>query len=843
VGLLRDTRGAQIVEYLMLVGLIALTVLLGYRSYSAATTDTTTGQAACVDALSCGQSPGNGGPTAGEAETGTTTAAVATPSGAQPATAPATPSPSGGGSGDGGKSIWRRGFDVGKGFVLGAWDTVTGIVHVVTHPVETAKGLWTAVTNPVQTAKAIKEAVVTAWNDNPEEFIGRALFEIVSIPVAVGKASKLKYANAARSAGEAGKVANTADNIADAAKIADKAESAADVIKAEGVFGATQRTMADAVGGFCFVAGTMVLTESGLRPIERVAVGDLVVARDERTGETGLRRVAHTFVRHQRQVLSLQLTAADGTIETIGVTPEHPFFVAGRGWIGAGELALGVEVQSQDGRPLRVESLTQLADVATVYNFEVEQAHTYFVGATGAWVHNDCRANIKGLRLQQLTDDIKHGKFPKNMTPDELKQVQANALRTAERTFTNQFGDDTRLLDAVRAKKGAFDDALKKVDDSIVKGRPLTQQQLDSLRVMLRTFQGTDAGDVALRGAVLEKLGKMGRAKDIDDILPLVRKPPTSADLYNGLESIHGILHRAGSPQLRGAKHLSSDTKALLGKSALSEAERARVIEDVMRHGEIASVKKHVGGNMNEVYFVTYKDKVALADGSRVPVRAVFKPEKTYVGKEKPFFTREVSAYEFDRDFAKTGTVPPTVEGVLAGKNVPQGTGSLQYMIPGAEPLGKDAVHLNPKFKPFLESAEGQKQMGEIRTLLYTLNDPDKLPNPGGFKSPNYGNIMAVPDAKNPGKYRLYMIDNGGGQGALGTKVTKDILPSTPSKAADNLSHTDPGSIERALEPLVGEKDAADIARRSSQVRKPRRRTTRRRIRRAAGRGAARASA
>jgi len=38
----------------------------------------------------------------------------------------------------------------------------------------------------------------------------------------------------------------------------------------------------------------------------------------------------------------------------------------------------------------RIGGGTWIAGEQLVYNFEVEGAHTYFVGETGAWVHNSC---------------------------------------------------------------------------------------------------------------------------------------------------------------------------------------------------------------------------------------------------------------------------------------------------------------------------------------------------------------------------------------------------------------------------------------------------------------------
>lgn len=840
-----DQRGASLLEYLALVGLIALVAFAGVRLFGQRAKAKSDAQAACVSSLECGGTGAAGSSSdvavpsrtqkiaeAAQASTGAQPAEVATPTGSGAPEALPPPPPAARKD----KSLLEGALDVGKGFVVdGVWGTVTGLWQVVTHPVDTAQGLWTVVTHPVQTGTAIKDAVVKAWDENPERLIGAGIFEVVTLPIGALKATKVgTAAKIADKVADAGKIA---DKVLDAAKLADKAtdvakiaDKGADIAKVadDASDAARAAKVAMAAKGMCFVAGTPVLTVDGLRPIESIREGDLVVSRDEETGRTSVRSVVRTFVHDAREVITLELTMAGGRVERIGVTPDHRIWSRDRGWMTAGALVRGEPMLSSTGAEIRVARVSPSAERATVYNFEVDELHTYFVGESGTWVHNDCAAATKAARLKFLVDEVKAGRFG-GMTSAQLREVQAHALDTVQKTFKNQFGDDGRLLEAVADKKRWYEDALKTVDDSALAGRPVAVQQLDALQVLLKTFQGTDAGDVALRGAVLDKLGKMGRASDIDAILPLVRRAPTPTDLYNGLESIKGILAREGSPQLRGARHLGDDVTKLLAKSALTDAERTRVIESVLQHGEVASVKRHVGGNMNEVYFVTFKETLPGAGGERIPIRAVFKPENTYVGKDKAYFGREVSAYEFDRDFAKTGRVPPTVEGIFAraqspGDVKPFGAGSLQYMIPNAEALGTDAIHLNPKFKPFLESAEGKRQMGEIKTLLYTLNDPDKLPNPGGFKTPNYGNIMAQADPANPGRYKLFMIDNGGGQGALGKQLTTDILPAERSHVADTLAGADPAEIERKLAPLVGDDAAADVAARTTRVRKPRRR-------------------
>jgi hypothetical protein len=139
----------------------------------------------------------------------------------------------------------------------------------------------------------------------------------------------------------------------------------------------------------CFVAGTPVHTASGWVPIEELQVGDLVLSRDEDTGEEALRPIAAVFITPDSPVLALELEDSMGALETIEATPPHPFFVEDRGWIPASDLRPGDQITSSGGGLLRVASTTEILRNATVYNFEVQDFHTYFVGQSAAWVHND----------------------------------------------------------------------------------------------------------------------------------------------------------------------------------------------------------------------------------------------------------------------------------------------------------------------------------------------------------------------------------------------------------------------------------------------------------------------
>jgi len=88
---------------------------------------------------------------------------------------------------------------------------------------------------------------------------------------------------------------------------------------------------------------------------------------------------------------------ADGAYtgtETIDSTTNHPYFVVGYGFVEAGNLRPGDTILLANGENRKVDSveIEFLDDPVTVYNFEVADWHTYFVGDTGVLVHN---ANIQ----------------------------------------------------------------------------------------------------------------------------------------------------------------------------------------------------------------------------------------------------------------------------------------------------------------------------------------------------------------------------------------------------------------------------------------------------------------
>ena len=132
----------------------------------------------------------------------------------------------------------------------------------------------------------------------------------------------------------------------------------------------------------CFAAGTPVWTKTGLRPIEQLEIGDLVLAQNATTGELTYKPV---IARTVRPPSPLRTIAVDG--EEIEATLGHPFWVVGVGWRMAKELEDGASLHGVSGSSTvgRIEP----RDDAEAYNLVVADFGTYFVGKTGLLVHDN----------------------------------------------------------------------------------------------------------------------------------------------------------------------------------------------------------------------------------------------------------------------------------------------------------------------------------------------------------------------------------------------------------------------------------------------------------------------
>jgi hypothetical protein len=152
----------------------------------------------------------------------------------------------------------------------------------------------------------------------------------------------------------------------------------------------------------CFAAGTPVWTESGQVAIEKVKVGDLVLAQNVETGELSLKPVVCTTVRPAKPLLTVTMRE-----ESVTATSGHRFWIAGDGWTKARDLKSGQLVHTVRGNASIAAVAT--GPTAETYNLVVADFHDYFVGRTGYLVQD--------LPLPQPTNAVVPGLMKQNLTP------------------------------------------------------------------------------------------------------------------------------------------------------------------------------------------------------------------------------------------------------------------------------------------------------------------------------------------------------------------------------------------------------------------------------------------
>ena len=154
----------------------------------------------------------------------------------------------------------------------------------------------------------------------------------------------------------------------------------------------------------CFVAGTPVQTEQGTVPIEAVAVGAMVWAWDEETGDVALKRVVETYINETYELVHVSVNG-----DEIVATPSHPFYSPDGGWTEASALRAGDTLVLVTGEYVIVEEVwdENLEDPVTVYNFQVEDYHTYYV--LGVLVHNACGESLATRRGRQIHQEWNYG--------------------------------------------------------------------------------------------------------------------------------------------------------------------------------------------------------------------------------------------------------------------------------------------------------------------------------------------------------------------------------------------------------------------------------------------------
>ena len=123
----------------------------------------------------------------------------------------------------------------------------------------------------------------------------------------------------------------------------------------------------------CFVAGTPVMTQLGLKPIESIMAGDTVLSRNIATSELTWKPV---LLATQRPPTTTTIVSVSG--ESFTCTDGHLFWVSGTGWVKASDLRVGDVLHAAEEPAIVLD--VQAAERAATFNLRVADHSNYFVG-------------------------------------------------------------------------------------------------------------------------------------------------------------------------------------------------------------------------------------------------------------------------------------------------------------------------------------------------------------------------------------------------------------------------------------------------------------------------------
>jgi hypothetical protein len=156
-----------------------------------------------------------------------------------------------------------------------------------------------------------------------------------------------------------------------------------------------RRSESDDESKDCLAAGTPVWTETGLVAIERIRIGDRVLAQDPQTGELAYKPVLRTTIRPRSRLTRIHLPGD----ESIATSGGHLFWCSGEGWVRSRDVKSGMLLHTTDG-PQHVSFVQKSGDQVT-YNLVVADFNTYFVGPNRVLSHDNT--------IAQPTDNLVPG--------------------------------------------------------------------------------------------------------------------------------------------------------------------------------------------------------------------------------------------------------------------------------------------------------------------------------------------------------------------------------------------------------------------------------------------------
>lgn len=129
----------------------------------------------------------------------------------------------------------------------------------------------------------------------------------------------------------------------------------------------------------CFLAGTLISTPLGSRPIELLRRGDTVISFNENTGKKELSKINEIDVLKRKSYYNIN--------NSVKATADHPFYTPSGKIKTVKNLKIGDKLVDSNNNPVVIESIDKVAEDVVVYNLlDVTPNNNYY--ANDFLVHN-----------------------------------------------------------------------------------------------------------------------------------------------------------------------------------------------------------------------------------------------------------------------------------------------------------------------------------------------------------------------------------------------------------------------------------------------------------------------
>jgi filamentous hemagglutinin len=312
-------------------------------------------------------------------------------------------------------------------------------------------------------------------------------------------------------------------------------------------------------GTNCFVAGTLIETNEGLKPIESFTGGELIWSRSDNDFSYGYQPVVATKVTHNQPIYEIIVENEVGIRETFHTTEEHPFWVKDIGWQKSSILKQGNILLDRNNNDLKVVSQALLAKLDTVYNIEVDHYHTYHIGRLGVWVHNArcCDLQYKNIAKETKYGVISNRKLDKNAIELDLTSSTSNQIKQIAQKGDPK-GTKTEAL---------FENVVKEQGGKVLAGGKYGSDNGYDHVIVFKDAQGNtnltmvvDSKQLGQKGVKLDPNaagGKMQMSSEWDDVV--LNRLDKKSEAYKAIDSA-----RSSGTLVKGVAYVDKSTEKLM---------------------------------------------------------------------------------------------------------------------------------------------------------------------------------------------------------------------------------------------------------------------------------------